>query len=204
MKQMARVLVTTLIGGAVFLIPVVVVVFIVGKAIKFTSLLARPVAALLPWDDVGGFAVAGLLALALVFVICFIAGLAARKSFDLGITRWLDSKLQDIYPRYTVIRAMAHGFGGDSEEGKLKPVLAKFDDNAQIAFEIERAENGLVSLFLPGSPDPWSGTVVHMPAERVESLDAEFGAVVKSLKGIGFGSAAILDGSVRSEKDLSL
>lgn len=203
MKKWVRMLVTTMIGGIVFLIPLVVVVMIVGKALKFTLLLAEPIAARLPRDTVGGIGLVSLIALALVFVICFIAGLMARRSYDLGIAKWFDAKLQDFVPRYTVIKAMTQRLASGSE-GQLKTVLAKFDDNAQIAFEIDRSENGLVSLFLPGSPDPWSGTVIHMPAERVVPINAEFGEAIKSLKALGSGTAAILDGSNLSKEDVSL
>ena len=119
MKRTFRILGTTLIRGMVFLIPAVVLVVIVGKALKFTSLIVRPIASLFPVQSVGGLAVASLLAIALVLLICFAAGLWARKSLGFGIVRWLDEKLQDFVPRYTVIKAMAHGFGGDSGRNRL-------------------------------------------------------------------------------------
>jgi hypothetical protein len=39
----------------------------------------------------------------------------------------------------------------------MSVAAVRFDDLWQIGFEIERFEGGKVALFLPGSPDPWSG-----------------------------------------------
>jgi uncharacterized membrane protein len=81
----------------------------------------------------------------------------------------------------------------DGNEAPFQVVLARFDDNAQVAFKIERSANGMVTLFLPGAPDPWSGSVIHMSEDRVTPLDAEFKAVTKNLKAIGKGMGEILD-----------
>jgi uncharacterized membrane protein len=88
---------------------------------------------------------------------------------------------------------MTQSLRGESNEDKLSAVLAKFDDNAQIAFEIERSENGFVTLFLPGAPDPWSEAVIYMTEDRVTRLDTNFKLITKSLKRIGKGTTAVLD-----------
>ena len=46
--------------------------------------------------------------------------------------------------------------------GLSMPVVASFDDQSQVGFEVEGLDNGLVADFLPGSPDTWSGTVAYM------------------------------------------
>ena len=80
----------------------------------------------------------------------------------------------------------------------MLPVVARFDDNAQMAFELERAE-GIVTVFLPGSPDPWGGTVVHMPEDRITVMDAKMQDVSKIMKSLGRGSSSILPSAVLAQ-----
>ena len=59
-------LVTTLIGGAVFLVPVGVVLYIGYQAVLIMMLVAEPLARWINVDTVGGIALANLIALAAV------------------------------------------------------------------------------------------------------------------------------------------
>jgi len=68
-------------------------------------------------------------------------------------------------------------------------VIVKFDDNAQIAFEIERTERGNVVVYLPGSPNPWSGSVGYFEEDRVERLEMSVPDAINNIRHLGRGSA---------------
>ena len=51
---------TTVIGGVVFLLPIIVVGMILGKAFGFMSRIAAPFAEWIPIDSVGGIALVNL------------------------------------------------------------------------------------------------------------------------------------------------
>jgi len=57
------------------------------------------------------------------------------------------------------------------------------------SFEIERTAEGNVVVYLPGAPNPWSGTVVYLEPGRVEKLDMSVADAVKSIQALGRGSA---------------
>jgi hypothetical protein len=82
---------------------------------------------------------------------------------------------------------------GIAAESVLKPVLARFDDVAQVAFEVERGPGDLVTVYLPGSPDPWSGSVAHVTADRITPLDRDFASVISSLRKVGREMPALLE-----------
>jgi uncharacterized membrane protein len=192
MKKVGKTVRTTLLGGVLILIPVVVVIAIVAKVFSIALSLTAPLADSIPLGPVGDFIVVNVLGLAGLIIVCYAAGACTKFTITRTFSKSLESKLQAIFPRYMVIKGMTHGLGGDGA-GKLTPVLASFDDYAQIAFEVGRSRDGRVTLFLPGSPDPWSGTVVHVTPDRVKPLNTDFHTVVKSLKGIGYGSDIVLD-----------
>lgn len=186
---------TTLIGGLVFLLPLIVVLTVVGKGVALVAGFANTLASRFPRSEIGGVAVASLLALALVLLVCYGAGLLARAAVGRALSENFENRLHALYPRYTVVKAMAQGFGADSAGDGLRAVLATFDDYQQLAIEVERLADGRVVVFLPGAPDPWSGSVVLVAPERITAAPFDVSALSRSLKGLGRGSAALLGGT---------
>jgi len=184
---------TTLIGGLVFLLPLIVALAVLGQGLALMAGMARPLAAMFPQQQVGGFALASLVALLLLLLLCYGAGLLARAALGRTLSATFEDRLQTLYPRYTIIKGMTQALGVDGVKSGLKTVLVSFDDHQVFAVEVERLADGRVVVFVPGAPDPWSGTVVVVSPERVAGVPFDIGALHRSLKSIGRGSAALLD-----------
>jgi uncharacterized membrane protein len=179
---------TTIIGGIVFMVPVVIVVAIAGKALEIMMLVAKPLGRLIPVDSIGGVAVANVLAMLGLALFCFIAGLIARSESARKAYRALDSALFAI-PGYAFIRGLSDSMSSSEEAAKgLLPVLVRFDDNEQIGFEVERSGKGNVVVYLPGAPDPWSGSVVYFGEDRVKRLDMSVVQAINNIRHLGRGS----------------
>lgn len=186
-------LTTTLIGGMIFLLPLIVVLVLLGQGLAMISGIAAPLAERLPEREFGGVAAVTLVGLVLILLLCYGAGLLARAAFGRALSENFENRLHALYPRYTVIKAMTQGFAGTMGGRALRPVQVSFDDHQLLAFEVERLADGRVVVFLPGAPDPWSGSVVLVPPERVANVSIDVGALNRSLKGLGIGTAALLD-----------
>jgi uncharacterized membrane protein len=135
---------TTVIGGLVFLAPVVVFIVVLAKAAGLMMMVAEPMAAWVPIDAVGGVALANIIAVVAVMLICFIAGLVARAAFLPAIVGDLESKVLSKIPGYEIIKGMLSGLEEDDAR-KFIPALAAFGDTARIGLEIERLDDGWVS-----------------------------------------------------------
>jgi uncharacterized membrane protein len=79
----------------------------------------------------------------------------------------------------------------------MAPAVVRFDDSWQIGFEIERIAGGKVTLFLPGSPDHWSGSFCMMDEDRVTPLDLPVPAVAAMAKRLGKGASEALRDRLR-------
>lgn len=179
---------TTIVGGFVFLLPLVVILVVLGKAYALMLHLAKPLSRLMPVESVAGVAIAEVLALLAVLFVCFIAGLAARSKLARRAYRRIDSGLLAI-PGYAFVKGFADHLQMDEEQThSMQPVLVQFDDNAQLGFEIERLESGSVVVYLPGAPDPWSGSVVYFAQERVRPLAMTVPQAVSHIRRLGRGS----------------
>lgn len=189
---MLRFLKTTVLGGILFLVPIIVFIAIIGKALQITGKLAIPIAGLLGADKFVGIAVAELIAIALLVLICFIAGLAAKTPQAKKFVQSLEVNVLEKIPVYELLKTKAQSALSFEETEGMTPVAARFDDSWQLAFEIERIDGGKVVLFVPGAPDPWSGSVCVVTEDRITPLDLTVKSTVNLMKRLGKGTTEAL------------
>src|SRR6516165_2519867 len=91
---------TTLIGGVLFLAPVVVLIAIVEKGLGYARKAVVPVADALFKGTFAHAFVGALLAFALLLVLCFLAGLAAKTAFARKYVDALEKTVLDKIPGY--------------------------------------------------------------------------------------------------------
>jgi len=182
---------TTTVGGLVFMVPIVVIVVILGKAFELMLKVARPIDELIPIESIGGIAFVNLLALLAILLLCFVAGVIAKSPVARKFYQAIDSGLLAI-PGYAFIKAYTDSMKlGETEAKSMQPVLVRLDDCSQLGFEVERLDNGLVVIYLPGAPDPWSGTVAYFDADRAKKLELSASEAISNLRQLGRGSQAL-------------
>jgi len=190
---------TTVIGGVVFLIPVVVLVVVVGKAIGMMMLVAQPMADWLPVDTLAGVALANIIAAVALVVVCFLAGLLARHALASAFVRHLESKIVAKVPGYPMIKSLVSGFDARQTEG-LKPVALQLGTAERVGFEIEKLPDGRSMVFIPSPPNPFSGITEVLPAEQVAYLDVPVKQIMELTENFGHGVNAIL--ATKKPKDV--
>lgn len=191
MKKTLGIWKTTILGGLFFLLPFAVVVFLIGELAVLVVPIAQKLQPYLPATNLFGYiSLATILAIALLVALCYVAGLVARRSFASKFSGKIEKYLLLLFPRYAILKdQMASNIGGDTSRPQLAPVLVALDDVTRIGFEVERA-GGMITVYLPGSPDTWTGHIVQVAAERTTPLAADFGQVVAVCETLGRGAAA--------------
>jgi uncharacterized membrane protein len=195
---MLKLMRTTIIGGIIFLIPVAILVAVIGRGLKVSGAIANPVADVLPVSMIGGVAVAHVLAIMLLLLLCFLAGLLARLALARKAVDALEVNVLSKVPAYALLKTRTQSMLSPADTEGMAVVIVRFDDLWQIGFEIERIEGDKVAVFLPGSPDPWSGSVCIAEAERVTPLDVPVATVVNMARRLGRGANEALGDRLRS------
>jgi len=192
MNDLLQFLKTTVIGGLVFLMPVIVIIVVVGKALQLSRKLAEPLAAYIPIDTIAGIALANVIGGVVLVVLCFAAGLAARSTLASAFVREAENRLLWKIPGYSLLKGLVDGISGAEGDASMRPVLIGLDDSSQLGFEIERLEDGRVVVFAPDSPDPSSGSVLVLDAGRIKPLPITMLAAVQNIRMLGRGTKAFL------------
>jgi len=183
---------TTLVGGILFLVPVVVVVVIVGKALGLLDRAGAALARVLSVNDVAGIPAPRLLAVLILVAMCFLAGLVARTSVARGLTQQIEDRFLRNIPGCTFYKRFGASLIGaeDREEGDV--ILVRIEDAWQFGFLMERMNDGQIVAFVPGAPEASSGSVYVLTPDRIRQVEVTMAQAVKCLHRLGRGSASLI------------
>ncbi|HUJ53147.1 MAG TPA: DUF502 domain-containing protein [Steroidobacteraceae bacterium] len=172
----------TLLAGVLILAPLYLAVLLLLKAIGSAAKLVHPVAELLPdWvhrEDV--------LALILILLACFLAGLSVRTKWGQSMWRRSEPLFQKI-PGYSLFRGFTQRLAGDADAEVWKPALAEIEEALVPAFIIEELADGRFTVFVPAVPAPFSGQVYILDPQRVHALDVPFTHAIRAVSRWGSG-----------------
>jgi uncharacterized membrane protein len=183
---------TTAIGGFVFLIPAVIVVILFGKLIGGLKTLAKALAPIFGIESsFGGFTL-DIAAFAVTILICFAAGILAKRAAAKRAREKLDRSLLNFIPGYAFVKGFADNIRQTEEiSSSFVPVTVRFDDYVQMGFETEQLPNGKVAIYLPGAQNPWSGSVVFVSNDRIKRLSISLPEALRNIRTLGKGSLNI-------------
>ncbi len=190
-KKGVKFLLTTVIGGLLFLVPVVFLIMILTKAAGFMMVIAKPLAAWIPVDSIGGVALANLIAIVAVILLCFLAGLVARHALAGKLVKSLESKVLVKIPGYSMVKGIVSGFDESSTEG-LKPIAMQFGSAERVGFEMQRLPDGRSVVYIPSSPSPWSGITQILPPDQVTYLNVPVTKIIEITENYGHGVGELL------------
>jgi uncharacterized membrane protein len=194
MKGLPEFIKTTVVGGVLYLVPIIALLAVVGKAHEMTSKLVVPLASRIPFESPFGLEKPKLLAILVLVFFCFLAGLFAKTDRAKKIVDWVEDTILGNLPGYGFMKSLGESMVGIEKEGAHEVVLARIEDAWQIAFLVERIEGGHVAVFVPGAPSPWSGSVYFMTDDRIKSLDVPLKSALNCVKRLGLGSKAMMQG----------
>lgn len=178
--------------GLLLALPLGAVIYFVHKVIGLLSKLLIPIAHLLPngrWFGIAGIEIA-----ALILLLVGLIGLGAFARSKLGrkINQVIEDVLLSKLPFYLMIKNIITDVTNTESATDLQPALVSFDDNTVLGFIVEEAEDKLMyTVFIPGAPGAANGSVMLMPKERVQILNAPSLAAMRTMKQRGIGLQAL-------------
>jgi uncharacterized membrane protein len=181
----------TILGGLVFLVPVVIGALVIGQAIEVMLAIAEPMADYLPVDSIAGIALANVIAGIMLILLCFLAGLLARTASAQRIVGKAEGAILQNIPGYTLIKGFTSSLSPD-KTAHMKPVLVSRGYTSRVGLEVERTRDNRVAVYFPGSPNAWSGIVEIVADEQVAPIDKPIAAVFAHAEGLGRGTKDLL------------
>ncbi len=182
---------TTIIGGLVFLVPVTIIIVVLLQVFGVMADVAEPIAVVLPLDGIGDIAIANVLAVIMILVICFVAGLLAKVGPVARAIERAETAVLQRLPGYTFLKGLTTTISPDQAD-RLKPVIVTFDSTARIGLEVDRLSGGRVIVYIPDSPNALSGAVHYVEEDRIERVDIPMTTVIEHAEQLGATAERIL------------
>jgi uncharacterized membrane protein len=184
----------TIAGGFFVLLPVVLIWLILVEVMDISVALVTPFAELLPVDQLGGVAIARIVAVVAILLVCFVTGAIMETRLGAAIGGWFRRVILERIPGYTLIRSLTMRFSGSAEGTQFAPAMIETSPGVQeIAFIIEEHDDGGSTVFVPLAPTPTIGSVRHVDRKHVERLHASMGTVVNCVMQWGVGANEIIE-----------
>jgi uncharacterized membrane protein len=192
MKAISHFLRITVLGGVLFLTPIVVLAFILGKAFDLARRGLKPMTTIIPDRFVSGVTMEAILAIVLIAILCFLAGLFARTRPAQRIMAELESSVLSKVPAYEYLKQAGASVMGLGETADHPVVFAQLGGAWRIAVQTGVVGGGLVAIFVPNSPNPMSGSVFLVAADSVRPAKVPLATAIGCLRRCGAGSEAFL------------
>jgi len=194
---------TTVAGGILFLLPVILIVFLLSKALKFAERLSQPVVQAIGIKTIGGVALGTLIAIAVLLVVSFIAGLLARTRLGRAAYATLENSILGVLPQWRIARGLVTSL--DSERAsEIEVVLVPTDAGWCLGFVLEKPPGDWWTVFIPGAPQWTSGQVSYAHSDQVHPTDLSATQAIFLLRRCGAGSARIQELLASLEREKAL
>src|SRR5688572_18057039 len=90
----------TILGGILFLLPIVVIVILIGKALGFARRLSEPLVQAAGVNSVAGVAMGTIVSIAFLVIVAFAAGLLARTRLGQSAFSKLEDSVLSLIPQW--------------------------------------------------------------------------------------------------------
>jgi uncharacterized membrane protein len=186
---------TTLFGGFLVVLPVIVLFFVLAWLYESLFDKIRPIANLLIETARVSELVASIAAVVFILIIFFIVGLIVQTRVGKYFIHILEERLLKKIPLYKIIKeTVIQLFGGEKMIFKSVALVKPFGNDTMItAFVTDESENGYTTVFVPSAPAPTGGYIYHIKNEFVIKIDYPIEQAMKTILSLGSGSKDFLN-----------
>ena len=185
---------TTVTGGVLFLLPLIILIVTLGKGLEIARRVLHPVVAATGINtginNVGGVALGTIIAGLALLVIAFIAGLLARTRPGQATLGFFERSILGMLPQFRMARGVAQSLDPQRQQD-IEVVLVPTDAGWTLGFVLEPSEGDWWSVFVPGAPQWTSGSLVYAHADQVRPAGISFPQAIMLMRRCGAGSAVI-------------
>jgi uncharacterized membrane protein len=193
MKAILSFIKVTITGGVLFLIPMVIIVVLVGKAFRMLQPMFERLIVLLDVETFMGVSLLTIVVAIFLCLLCFTAGLLIRLDKVKRLGKAVEEVILKFLPGFEYLKSMAGDQVGDSLRSKWKAVLLEDGDGWVVAFIVDQSEKGLTTVFIPECPRGDSGNSKIIQTSSLRYLEVTTMEAVNLLRHYGAGAGAILN-----------
>lgn len=195
MKKIMTFIRTTLLGGAIVILPAALMLFLLQWVFKWIVTAIRPITDVLIDQYNMPHFIAGVIAVSVILLLCFVVGILVKTKLG----KWLYDSLESFFlhrmPGYLMIKDTVALFFNSKKSPFSSVALVRIygNDTMMSAFVTDEHDNGIVTVFVPTGPNPTSGNIFHLSRDNVFPLKISVEDAMRSIIGCGAGSGKLME-----------
>ena len=186
---------TSLLGGTLVVLPIVILVLVFKWLYEFIADKIKPLTYILSETAKLQEFVASILAIVLIILVFFLVGMAVKTRLGRFSFAYLEQIFFTKLPLYKIIKETTLQLVG-SEKTLFKHValVNLFSNDTRVtAFITEEHDDGSYTVFVPSGPAPTAGFIYHLPKDRVQIINYPVDKAMKTIISLGVGSKELLN-----------
>lgn len=192
MKRLNHFVRTTLLGGAVVVLPVTIFILLAKLIFDTIRALIDPISSILPFPSISSDILLDLIALGLIIAFFFLMGLFVQTSLGQGLIALIERELLHRLPFYGAIKETVLQFTGAKRMPFSQVVIVRPygpEGSKMFGFVADEHQNGMYTIFVPTAPNPTNGFIFYVEARDVELVDVKPEEAIRMIIGIGTGAS---------------
>ena len=199
MKKLSAFVKTSIVGGALVLVPLLILYMLISELVELIIALVFPILELLPGNFVDWFGDPVFPAIIVLLTISFLAGLAMRSSMVKSISAQIEKNFLEKIPMYRAVTKLTRGALGEKSNSAFScGVLELTPGVREIVYIAEDTGNGYLTILTPLSPSGFNGPLKIVQSDKVERISASVGEASIAISEWGVGLQEIVDNSTQS------
>ena len=166
MRQIREFILTTLIGGVIVLLPIIIMIWVVRILVTLIETALRPLTSLINLEvpDI----VLNVIALVAVILFSFVIGLVVRTRFGSTMYNYVEEQWLERIPVYSSIRDIVQQFSGRKKPPFNQVVIVKGFGLLMTGFVTDDNGDDMYTVFVPTAPNPTNGFVFHVHKNNLQ------------------------------------
>jgi uncharacterized membrane protein len=201
MERIKLFLSTSLLGGLVVVLPVVILLFIFSWIFNLVTTIIQPLTTLVVVNSQLQETVADILVIIIILSTCFAVGVFVRTRMGSFLYATTENRVLKIAPGYSLIKETVMQILNSNKKSLFSSVaLVQPFSNETLAsaFITDRHVDGSYTVFVPTGPNPTSGNIFHLKAQYVHPVDVPVEDALRSIISCGVGSRKLINVHLRN------
>jgi uncharacterized membrane protein len=186
---------TSLLGGTVVILPVVILIFVFNWVFDFVTNRIQPLTNVLIKQYEIPEISADIFVILIILIVCFAVGVFVTTRLGKFIYRSIENRILKAAPGYSLIKETIVHILGETESPFSTVALARVfgNDTLVSSFVTDRHPDGSFTVFVPTGPNPTSGNIFHLKGEHVYPVNVPVEEVMRSIISCGAGSKRLIE-----------
>jgi len=191
---------TTLFGGFLIVLPIVILLMVLNWMFEAMTGYIRPITNLLIETTRTNEFVASFFAFVLIILIFFLVGLFVKTELGKFSIELFEKKFLSKIFGYKIIKETVLQIFGEEKNLFKAVALVKLFGNETLmtAFVTDEHPDGSYTVFIPSGPAPTAGFVYHVKKEQITIIDIPVDQALRTILSLGGGSKKIIEKYISS------